>query len=274
MVETIFNIPGLGRLAIQSIFARDYPVAMAIVLLFTLFYALINLIVDVLYAAIDPRIRAERVGTAMTDLPLAALPYVPPSAACSGAASPAIRRPASAPRSCSFWSRSPSWRRCSPLIRSTTPICSAPGSRRRPSIWLGTDKLGRDILSRLIFGARISLRCRVSVLAITLVVGVTLGMLAGYLGGWVDAVVMPPRRHHLRLSGRGVRDPGHRGARARHADRDRRRSRWSGGRASRGSRARWCWCCATSFSSRPRSSAARRSGASCCGTSCPTSCRR
>ena len=60
VVETIFNIPGLGRLAIQSIFARDYPVAMAIILLFTLFYALINLIVDVLCAAIDPRLRAER----------------------------------------------------------------------------------------------------------------------------------------------------------------------------------------------------------------------
>lgn len=60
VVETIFNIPGLGRLAIQSIFARDYPVAMAIILLFTLFYAVINLIVDVLCAAIDPRLRAER----------------------------------------------------------------------------------------------------------------------------------------------------------------------------------------------------------------------
>jgi ABC-type dipeptide/oligopeptide/nickel transport system permease component len=62
VVETIFNIPGLGRLAIQSIFARDYPVAMAIILLFTLFYALINLIVDVLCVAIDPRLRTERVG--------------------------------------------------------------------------------------------------------------------------------------------------------------------------------------------------------------------
>ncbi len=60
VVETIFNIPGLGRLAIQSIFARDYPVAMAIILLFTLFYAVINLIVDVLCAAIDPRLRVER----------------------------------------------------------------------------------------------------------------------------------------------------------------------------------------------------------------------
>jgi len=57
VVETIFNIPGLGRLAIDSIFARDYPVAMAVVLLFVLFYACINLIVDVIYAFVDPRIR-------------------------------------------------------------------------------------------------------------------------------------------------------------------------------------------------------------------------
>src|SRR3954451_2396991 len=42
VVETIFNIPGLGRLAIDSIFARDYPVEMAVVLLFVLFYAGIN----------------------------------------------------------------------------------------------------------------------------------------------------------------------------------------------------------------------------------------
>jgi ABC-type dipeptide/oligopeptide/nickel transport system permease component len=59
VIETIFNIPGLGRLAIGSIFARDYPVAMAVVILFTAFYALINLGVDILYAIIDPRIRSR-----------------------------------------------------------------------------------------------------------------------------------------------------------------------------------------------------------------------
>lgn len=59
VIETIFNIPGLGRIAIQSIFARDYPVTTAIVLLFTLFYAGINLLVDILYVIIDPRIRLE-----------------------------------------------------------------------------------------------------------------------------------------------------------------------------------------------------------------------
>ncbi len=59
VVETIFNIPGLGRMAIESIFARDYPVTMSIVLLFTVFYSLINLAVDLLYAALDPRIRLD-----------------------------------------------------------------------------------------------------------------------------------------------------------------------------------------------------------------------
>jgi ABC-type dipeptide/oligopeptide/nickel transport system permease component len=59
VIETIFNIPGLGRLAIQSIFARDYPVVMAIVLLYTAFYSLVNLLVDLAYGLIDPRIRLD-----------------------------------------------------------------------------------------------------------------------------------------------------------------------------------------------------------------------
>ena len=59
VVEVIFNIPGLGRLAIDSIFARDYPVTVAIVLVFTLIYSLINLVIDLLYGLIDPRIRVH-----------------------------------------------------------------------------------------------------------------------------------------------------------------------------------------------------------------------
>src|ERR671930_18042 len=55
---------------------------------------------------------------------------------------------------------------------------------------LGTDAVGRDFLSRLIYGARVSLIVGFSVQAIALVIGLTLGTLAGMLGGWVDYIVM------------------------------------------------------------------------------------
>jgi ABC-type dipeptide/oligopeptide/nickel transport system permease subunit len=55
---------------------------------------------------------------------------------------------------------------------------------------LGTDGLGRDILSRILVGARVSLTVAMVVLMITLVIGTVLGMLAGYLGGWVDNLIM------------------------------------------------------------------------------------
>lgn len=55
---------------------------------------------------------------------------------------------------------------------------------------LGTDDLGRDLLSRIIIGAQVSLFVGVSTVAISLVIGVALGVLAGYLGGWVDHIIM------------------------------------------------------------------------------------
>lgn len=57
ITETIFSWPGVGRFAIDSIFARDYPVVQAIVLLLSAMFVVINLIVDVLYTYLDPRIR-------------------------------------------------------------------------------------------------------------------------------------------------------------------------------------------------------------------------
>jgi ABC-type dipeptide/oligopeptide/nickel transport system permease subunit len=56
--------------------------------------------------------------------------------------------------------------------------------------WLGTDSVGRDFLSRLMYGARVSLTVGIAVQAIALVIGVTLGLIAGYAGGWADYIVM------------------------------------------------------------------------------------
>jgi peptide/nickel transport system permease protein len=59
IVETIFAWPGMGRLAINAISRRDYPIIMATVLVFSVVFVLTNLIVDILYTLIDPRIRYE-----------------------------------------------------------------------------------------------------------------------------------------------------------------------------------------------------------------------
>jgi dipeptide transport system permease protein len=59
-----------------------------------------------------------------------------------------------------------------------------------PSYLLGTDAVGRDILSRLIFGARFSLFIGVVVVTLSVVAGVLIGLIAGYFGGWIDTVIM------------------------------------------------------------------------------------
>lgn len=59
----------------------------------------------------------------------------------------------------------------------------------KKTFWLGTDIYGRDILSRLILGARISLSVGVMAVIISLLIGVTVGALAGYFGGWIDGAL-------------------------------------------------------------------------------------
>jgi ABC-type dipeptide/oligopeptide/nickel transport system permease component len=60
IVETVFAWPGIGQLAVQSIGARDYPVIQTIVLISAAAFGLTNMIVDVIYTLLDPRIRVER----------------------------------------------------------------------------------------------------------------------------------------------------------------------------------------------------------------------
>lgn len=80
-----------------------------------------------------------------------------------------------------------------PLIATHDPdaidfqaLLATPGA----SHWMGTDQLGRDIFSRVIYGARVDLFMGVIGLIAPLVIGVTLGLLSGYFGGWTDTIIM------------------------------------------------------------------------------------
>ena len=80
-----------------------------------------------------------------------------------------------------------------PLIAPADPMAQALYNRLSPPTLehpFGTDDFGRDILSRVIYGARISLRVGVFAVLIALVLGTCIGVVAGYWGGWIDQILM------------------------------------------------------------------------------------
>lgn len=80
-----------------------------------------------------------------------------------------------------------------PLIAPSDPLATNLRMRLQPpqpGIWLGTDHLGRDILSRILYGARISLLLGFGAVAIGATTGTVVGLVVGYLGGWLEVLVM------------------------------------------------------------------------------------
>ena len=80
-----------------------------------------------------------------------------------------------------------------PLIAPTDPLKQVLSTRLKPPSWdhwLGTDQLGRDVLSRMIYGARISLLIGTVVVGLAASVGTLVGLVAGYVGGWLDEGLM------------------------------------------------------------------------------------
>src|SRR5690606_14864537 len=79
-----------------------------------------------------------------------------------------------------------------PWVATHDPLRSSFGQRLQPPSaehWLGTDELGRDVFSRMVYGARISLRIGFIAVAIGILVGVPLGAVSAYYGGWIDLLV-------------------------------------------------------------------------------------
>ncbi|MBK5926356.1 ABC transporter permease [Rhodobaculum claviforme] len=79
-----------------------------------------------------------------------------------------------------------------PILPIASPTATDWGAIRQPpsaAHWLGTDEIGRDILARMIWGARASLMAGVVSVAIAVAIGVPLGLVAGYFGGWTDSVI-------------------------------------------------------------------------------------
>jgi peptide/nickel transport system permease protein len=86
-----------------------------------------------------------------------------------------------------------------PQLAPHNPIKGSLSARLKPPAWvaggsitypLGTDKVGRDILSRIIYGARVSLAVSIVAIVVSGAIGVTLGLIAGYFGGKTDALIM------------------------------------------------------------------------------------
>ncbi len=80
-----------------------------------------------------------------------------------------------------------------PLLAPHEPLRGRLSQRLQPpsaAHWLGTDELGRDVFSRVIYGARISLQIQVAAVGLGLLLGTLLGLAAGYVGRWVDQLVM------------------------------------------------------------------------------------
>lgn len=170
LTETVFSWPGIGRYLTTALFAGDTTAIMGGTLLIGVSFVLINNLTDLLVRLTDPGAlmptylflrRLRRSPAAFSGLTLVILLVLT-----------ALFAPWLAPHD-------PNWQDAAARLQ-------GPGAGH----WLGTDSYGRDLLSRLLYGARPALGLVALVTAITLPVGLLVGILSGYYGGWLERILM------------------------------------------------------------------------------------
>ena len=186
VIEQVYALPGVGQLMINSIFQRDFPVVQAVTLVF-----------------VDPgraRLPADR-RRARAARPAGPVRVMAVAAETVAEATLVEHRHGFRRR----WYRTPSFvagisilgtiillAMFAPLVTEPRPNAAGPRSTRSPARrrahWLGTDDLGRDVWSRLVYGARTDLRVAFLAVLFPFVIGTTIGLVAGYYGRLVDTL--------------------------------------------------------------------------------------
>ena len=188
--ETIYAIPGMGQLFYQGVMSRDYPLVMGILVIGAGLTLMGNLLADICYSPVlDPRIRYashEREGvTMLRDEATFIAVFWPRFRRNRFALAGSLSVIAQSRSSLSFLLRPGS----PPTIR-TTSISTMSLMPPSAAHWFGTDDLGRDVLTRVVYGAQISLKVGFVAVGIAMVIGTVVGLVSGYYGGWIDSILM------------------------------------------------------------------------------------
>ena len=181
IIEDIFLLPGIGSLVLVGIINRDYPVLLAAALVITVVVLTANMIVDIMRRPARSAPGARQGGANDNGAShsssrrsrrhqLAALAPAAIGGGCSSAIVVlcAVFADVVAPYS--------------PYDLDVANMLQAPSAAH----WLGTDEVGRDVLSRTIFAARISVEVALVAVGVGLIGGTIIGILAAYFGGWID----------------------------------------------------------------------------------------
>ncbi|MCO5176356.1 MAG: ABC transporter permease subunit [Thermomicrobiales bacterium] len=194
VIETVFGRPGIGRLIVAAILEKDFPLVQGIVLFIALAYVLINLLVDVLYAVLDPRIsigvtihgRGEY-STSDRNAGMQVTRAKRPNLFAR------LRRSKVAVAGFVALLILVIMAVAAPIISPYEPNAVAPkDALLAPSgtHLFGTDQYGRDVFSRVVYGTRLSLMVGFISVTIAVVIGTLMGLIAGYYGRWTDTIIM------------------------------------------------------------------------------------